>query len=156
MKLKSFIKAYLIALNSIESAVSKWKFVYLGYADIDDDTVTFVFSNGSEMKNGDLGISATVSTELAECGICDDDLSLLSSVYNNSLGVYYKDNNVIINDAGRVILLLEKMISSVKEMYEEDCESLHIKDITFDFDKDLANIKLSNSTVCTDGILCLV
>lgn len=156
MKLKSFIKAYLIALNSIESAVSKWKFVYLGYADIDDGTVTFVFSNGSEMKDGDLGISATVSVELAECSICDDDLLSLSSVYNKSLGVYYKDNNVLINDAGRVILLLESVLSSVKEMYEEDCELLYIKNITFDFDKDLANIELSNSTVYTDGILCLV
>lgn len=155
MRLLTFIKAYKIALYSISEKVSKWKDVYLGDVyfpgehDIPDTRVGFLFSNSQTMEPGAIGLSVALDIFGVE-NISGNIESLTLS--NGSIKPEIK-----INDAGRVIVILDGLITQLESILDTGIESVHISSMSFNFDEDLAILKLNafRDEIYTNGNLIL-
>lgn len=155
MRLLTFIKAYKIALYSISEKVSKWKDVYLGDVyfpgehDIPDTRVGFLFSNSQTMEPGAIGLSVALDIFGVE-NISGNIESLTLS--NGSIKPEIK-----INNAGRVIVILDGLVTRLESILDTGIESVHISRMSFNFEEDLAILKLSafKDEIHTDGNLIL-
>ena len=143
MRLLTFIKAYKIALYSISEKVSKWKDVYLGDVyfpgehDIPDTRVGFLFSNSQTMEPGAIGLSVAL------------DIFGVENISGKPV--------IKINDAGRVIVILDGLITQLESILDTGIESVHISSMSFNFDEDLAILKLNafRDEIYTNGNLIL-
>ena len=160
MKFTTFIKAYKIALSNISGKVSDWKSVYLGdtiFPD-DDNMLRFIFTNGYNMQPGDLGISASLdisSVEKFDGGLTTIQQMTMNSLDKDVLAREYINHKEKINEAGRVLVLLETLLLRLQTMYSDTWESAEINSLWFNFDKDIAEFNIDNTNVYTNGCLVL-
>ena len=162
MKFTTFIKAYKIALFNVNEKVSSWKNVFLGsifFPEKDDNTVRFIFTSGYNMQAGDIGISATLNVENIE-NLPKGGLSTIAEMTSDALDKdvmarEYINNGEKINEAGRMLVLLEILLSRLQTMEPDTWESAEIDSIIFDFDKDIAEFSIDNKRVYTNGSLVL-
>lgn len=152
IKLTTFIKAYKIALSSISNKASKWDKIYLGEADFSNqENIIFIFTNRSASEAGALGISASLNIELVE--------KLKGGLSNISVSKDYINTGAEINEAGRMLIVLDNLFQTLANMEEpEFCENIKVKSISFDFDKDLTifNTDVFKEPISTDGRLVLI
>lgn len=157
IKLTTFIKAYKIALSNIFEKVNKWKSVYLGEVHLPgeseyspEDRILFIFSSSSTMDPGSQGIQASLSVAAIE--------GVNGGLDNITIAKEYINADKEINEAGRMLIALDNLYQTFKNISEEDCNSVNIKSLWFDFDKGLAVFQtdIFKSPVSTDGKLFLI
>ena len=160
MKLTTFIKSYKIALANINDKVADWKDVYVGsilFPEKDEDILQFIFSNGYNMQPGDTGISATINISRVEDikgGLNTIEEMTMQVLDKDVLAREYINHAEKINEAGRMMVLIETLLQRLKIMESETWESADVKSVLFDFDKDIAEFEIGNKTVYTNG--CIV
>lgn len=159
MKLATFIKAYRFALYNIESKVSDWENIYLGdtYLPDDNDKLTFIFSSGSRMQPGDMAISITINVKAFSYSY---NISSISEMTNDAidrdvLAKEYISKKKEINDVGRIIVLLEIILSNVKLIGHDDWESSELDSFNFNFETGLLDVVIDGIQMSTDGHLVM-
>ena len=163
MKLTTFIKAYKIALFNVSEKVSSWKSVFIGsifFPENDDNTLKFIFTSGYSAQHGDIGISATLNIENIE-NLPKGGLSTIAEMTSDALDKdvmarEYINNGEKINEAGRMLVLLEILLLRLQTMEPDTWESAEIESLIFDFDKDIAEFSIDNKRVYTNGSLVLL
>ena len=160
MKLTTFIKSYKIALANINDKVADWKDVYVAsiqFPEKDEDVLQFIFSSGYNMQPGDIAISATISlsrVERIKGGLNTIEDMTMQILDKDVLAREYINHCEKINEAGRMMVILETLLQRLKIMESETWEHADVKSVLFDFDKDIAEFDIDNSTVYTNG--CIV
>lgn len=162
MRLTTFIKAYRFALYNIESKVNDWNNIYLGGVylpddDDDDDKLTFIFSSGSKMQPGDMAISIAISIKSF---LYDYNISSISEMTDDAvdcdvLAKEYISQKKEINDVGRIIVLLETILSNVKLIEHDNWESSKLDDFNFNFETGLLDVVIDGIQMSTDGHLVM-
>ena len=155
MRLLTFIKAYKIALYSISEKVSKWKEVYLGDVyfpgehDIPDTRIDFLFSNSQTMEPGAIGLSVALDILGVE--------NISGNIESLTLSSDSIKPEIKINDAGRVIVILDGLATQLESILDIGIDSVHISSMSFNFEEGLAILKLSafKDEIYTDGNLIL-
>lgn len=163
MKFTTFIKAYKIALFNVNKKVSSWKNVFLGsvfFPENEDKTVKFIFTSGYNMQPGDIGISATLNVENIE-NLPKGGLRTIAEMTSDALDKdvmarEYISKGEKINEAGRMLVLLETLLLRLQTMEPDTWESSKIESMIFDFDKDIAEFSIDNKRVYTNGSLVLL
>jgi len=162
MKFTTFIKAYKLALFNVSEKVSSWKNVFLGsifFPENDNNTLKFIFTNGYNMQPGDVGISASLNIENIE-NLPKGGLSTIAEMTSDALDKdvmarEYINNGEKINEAGRILVLLEILVLRLQTAEPHAWESAEIESLIFDFDKDIAEFSINNKRVYTNGSLVL-
>ena len=160
MKLTTFIKSYKIALANINDKVADWKDVYVVsilFPEKDEDVLQFIFSNGYNMQPGDIGISATINISRVDeikGGLNTIEEMTMQVLDKDVLARKYINHGEKINEAGRMMVLLEALLQRLKVVESETWEHPDVKSVLFDFDKDIAEFEIDNKTVYTNG--CIV
>ena len=67
----------------------------------------------------------------------------------------YINHGEKINEAGRMMVLLETLLQRLKIMEPETWESADVKSVLFDFDKDIAEFEIDGKTVYTNGCITM-
>lgn len=162
MKLTTFIKSYKIALSGISEKVSSWPSIYLGQCIFPDksnpEKISFIFSTGHAMQPGDMGISASVSVKAVEQtagGLNSIAQMTADALDKDVMAREYINQKEKINEAGRVMVLLETLLTRLQALEPDTWEDAVLNDIAFNFDKDLANFRINNSDIYTNGSLVL-
>lgn len=159
MKLTTFIKAYRFALYNIESKVNDWNNIYLGgvYLPDDDDKLTFIFSSGSRMQPGDMAISIAISVRSLLHNYKISSISEMTgdAIDRDVLAKEYISQKKEINDVGRIIVLLETILSNVKLIEHDNWESSKLDDFNFNFDTGLLDVVIDGIQMSTDGHLVM-
>lgn len=151
IKLTTFIKAYKIILSNISDKVSKWGKVYLDSVDFDNsENVIFTFISSSVREVGVMGISAGLNIELIE--------NIKGGLDNITISKEYINTGAEINEAGRMLIVLDNLFQTLTNMGPDFWEDTKIKSIEFDFDKGLAIFEtdLFKAPISTDGRLVLI
>ena len=164
MKLTTFIKSYKLALANMGEKVAEWSNVFLGSIHFpeDDDKLTFIFSSGYNMQPGDMGISASLKlSTLESLAKSKGGLNSIAAMTSNALdkdvlAKEYKLHKEKINEAGRFVVLLEVLIDKLQTMEPDNLENIELKNVYFDFDKDLAEFDIDTTRIYTDGQLVLI
>ena len=161
MKLTTFIKSYKIALANINDKVADWKDVYVGsilFPEKDEDVLQFIFSSGYNMQPGDIRISAAVTISRVEGikgGLNTIEDMTMHILDKDVLAREYINHDEKINEAGRMMVILETLIQRLKIMEQETWESADVKSVIFDFDKDIAEFDIDDKTVYTNGCITM-
>lgn len=160
MKFVTFIKAYKIALFNISKNISSWKSVYLN--DIifptKDDILKFVFTDASNPQLGSMGVSAAINIENVER--MNGGLSTINEMTDNildkdNMAREYVNRSEKINEAGRILVLLETLLSRLQAVEPDTWERSEISNLSFNFEDDNAIFSIDNYTVYTNGILVM-
>ena len=160
MKLTTFIKSYKIALANINDKVTDWKDVYVGsilLPEKDENILRFIFSSGYNMQPGDMGISATInisSVEGIKGGLNTIEEMTMQVLDKDILAREYINHGEKINEAGRMMVLLETLLQRIQIMELDRWETAEVKSISFNFDKDIAEFEIDDQIIYTNG--CLV
>lgn len=160
MKLTTFIKSYKIALANINDKVADWKDVYVGsilLPEKDENILRFIFSSGYNMQPGDMGISATInisSVEGIKGGLNTIEEMTMQVLDKDILAREYINHGEKINEAGRMMVLLETLLQRIQIMELDRWETAEVKSISFNFDKDIAEFEIDDQIIYTNG--CLV
>ena len=154
IKLTTLIKAYKLALSNLGEKVGKWGKVYLGevrfIGEKVPDSIVFTFSNSSTMEPGAMGISAALNIELVE--------KLKGGLESITIAKDYINKSLEINEAGRMLVVLDNLFTTLSNMGPDFWEDAMVKDVYFDFDKDLAifDTDIFKAPISTDGHLVLI
>lgn len=158
MKFTSFVNAYKLALFSVSDKVLAWDGLYIGNIIFPDDksnSIKFIFTDEYDAPPNKLGVSAAI--DVNKLAKYDNDFSSVMSLDktlhdNMSIANDYIDSNEKINEAGRMIVLLDTLLYQLKAMNQENDE---ITFIQFNFEKDFAEFTINNSSFYTNGNLVL-
>jgi hypothetical protein len=156
MKLTSFIKIYKIALSHIVDATKDWPRVYLGevifpgFVDVPKNKIRLVFASTSDMEPGSLGLQLSFNIESID--------SLKGGLDNVSVAKEYINSDVEINDAGRLLLVLENILNHYKSLYPDHYQDIELNSFYFNFDKGTVvfDSNITDGPINTDGHLFLV
>lgn len=162
MKFTTFIKAYKLALFNISEKVSSWKDVFLGnvvFPENDDKIIKFIFTSGFNMMPGDMGISAALNIESVE-NLPKGGLSTIAEMTSGDIDKdvmarEYISKGEKINEAGRVLVLLETLLSRLQTIEPDKWEYADISSVGFNFDKDTADFNIDGTIVYTNGSLVM-
>jgi len=161
MKLTTFIKAYKIALFNISDKVNEWKGVYIGDIEFPKDNefkLKFTFSSGYSMQTGDIAISASLNIEHVENlkgGLNTIAQMTTDSLDKDMMAREYINQNEKINEAGRMLVLLETLLSRLQTMKPDKWESSIISSVGFNFENDIAEFCIDGSRAYTNGCLLM-
>jgi len=161
MKFTTFIKAYKLALFNVGERVADWKNVYLGstiFPEKDETVLRFILSSGYNMQPGDMGISAAINIENVEK--LKGGLNTIAEMTTDALDKdvmarEYISKGEKINEAGRVLVLLETLLSRLQVIEPDTWESAEISSVFFNFDKDTAEFNINGTVVYTNGSLVM-
>ena len=109
------------------------------------------------MQPGDIAISATINISRVECikgGLNTIEEMTMQVLDKDVLAREYINHGEKINEAGRMMVLIETLLQRLKIMESETWESADVKSVLFNFDKDIAEFEIDNRTVYTNG--CIV
>ena len=161
MKLTTFTKAYKLALANVGDKVSDWKDVYIGsiiFPDEGENVLRFIFSSGYNMQPGDMGISAAINlanVEKLKGGLNTIAEMTMDALDKDVLAREYINRGEKINEAGRMMVLLETLLQRLQLMELDRWESAEIESIEFNFDKDLAEFDVDDMHIYTNGSLVM-
>lgn len=148
MKLTTFIKSYKIALSQICDKVKDWPRVYFCDVQLMDGGVTpFTFSNSSEMTLGALGITVSVNTFMVEM--------IPGGLDNIALSKDYMKPETEINEAGRVLIILDEVVKRFRGDEYYPLEDLNLVSFSFNYDRNVAVIDTDKIRIYADGNLIL-
>lgn len=165
MKFTTFIKAYKIALAHITDQVKEWPRVYLGditfpgEGDVPEDQILFVFSSGYAMQSGDVGLTITLDVQAIEKlrgGLDKVTEKARKTLDVHDLAKWYIGQNSKINEAGRILVLLDVISDQLKAADVSSIDSATLSHLYFNFDKDLADFGINSSSVITNGSLTML
>jgi hypothetical protein len=160
MKLTTLIKAYKLALASVDDKVANWDTMYVGdivLPNESSDKLVFVFSTSYDMKQGSMGLSTTINCDLVEKmsgGLKTIAEMTMNVLDRDMLAREYIAHGEKINEAGRVLVLLETLLQRLKDLNDSQ-EEFEIKDLYFNFDEDSISCVVDDRNVYTDGNLVL-
>lgn len=161
MKLTTFIKAYKLALYNVGDRVAEWKNVYLGstfFPEKDEKILRFILTSGYDMQPGDMGISATLNIDNVENlkgGLKTIAEMTTDALDKDVMAREYINKGEKINEAGRVLVLLETLLSRLQMAEPDTWESAEINSVFFNFDKDIAEFNIDGTTIYTNGSLVM-
>lgn len=161
MKLTTFIKAYKIALFNISEKVIDWKGVYVGGVTFPEDNelkLNFTFTSGYNMQTGDIAISASLNiahVEMLKGGLSTIAQMTTDSLDKDTMAKEYIKQGEKINEAGRMLVLLETLLSRLRTMKPDAWEDSIISSVVFNFDNDTAEFCIDGSRIYTNGCLLM-
>lgn len=163
MNFITFIKAYRIALYKISENVKQWKAIYLADVTLpdSDNSLNFVFSDTYSIGVGSKGFSIALKAEnIKNIEDANIELDSLFGTEDNPLSADVVARSYIarkekINEAGRIGVILEKVLTLWKILCPDTWKDTQIKYIYFNDEDDLLEIELDSEKVYTDGNLIM-